>query len=116
VVEKAIRDFAGRQGVPQRDISDQEMLERLTYPMINEGAKILQEGIAQRASDIDVVWINGYGWPVYRGGPMFYADSLGTGTVVERMGVYAARGDGEDFKPAALLARLASEGGRFQDL
>ncbi|MGC1302776.1 MAG: 3-hydroxyacyl-CoA dehydrogenase NAD-binding domain-containing protein, partial [Caulobacteraceae bacterium] len=116
VVEKAIRDFAARQGVPQRDISDQEMLERLTYPMINEGAKILQEGIAQRASDIDVVWVNGYGWPVYRGGPMFYADSLGAGTVVERMGVYAARGDGEDFTPAALLARLASEGGRFQDL
>ena len=66
--------------------------------MINEGAKILEEKIAQRASDIDVVWINGYGWPVYRGGPMFYADAIGAKTVAERLGAYQATG-GDDYKP-----------------
>ena len=72
-----IRDFAASKGVEQRKIADAEILERCTYPMINEGAKILAEGKAQRASDIDIVWIYGYGWPVYRGGPMFYADTVG---------------------------------------
>ena len=115
VAEQAIRAFAAKSGVPQRDISDQEILERLVYPMINEGAKILDEGIAQRASDIDVVWINGYGWPVYRGGPMFYADSLGAKAVLERLRAYQVEG-GDDFKPAPLLERLAAEGKRFQDL
>ena len=71
-VEGIIREFAKSKGVEQRKISDAEILERCIYPMINEGAKILEEGKAQRASDIDIVWINGYGWPVYRGGPMFY--------------------------------------------
>jgi 3-hydroxyacyl-CoA dehydrogenase len=115
VAEKVVRDFAAKTGVPQRDISDQEILERLVYPMINEGAKILEENIAQRASDIDVVWVNGYGWPVYRGGPMFYADAIGAMTVAERLSAYQASG-GDDYKPAALLARLAAERGRFQDL
>ena len=115
VAEKVIRDFAAKTGVPQREISDQEILERLVYPMINEGAKILEEKIAQRASDIDVVWINGYGWPVYRGGPMFYADTIGVKTVAERLSAYQATG-GDDYKPAALLQRLAAAGGRFQDL
>ena len=71
VVEKIIRDFAASKGITPRVVSEQEILERCIYPMINEGAKILEEGIAIRASDIDVVWVNGYGWPVYRGGPMF---------------------------------------------
>jgi 3-hydroxyacyl-CoA dehydrogenase len=115
VAAKVIRDFAERKGVPQRDISSQEILERLVYPMINEGAKILEEKIAQRASDIDVVWINGYGWPVYSGGPMFWADTIGAKTVWERLKAYQASG-GDDYKPAALLQRLAAEGGRFQDL
>ncbi len=83
-VEQIIRDFAASKGVAQRKIADAEILERCTYPMINEGAKILAEGKAQRASDIDVVWIYGYGWPVYRGGPMFYADTVGLKTVLER--------------------------------
>ena len=74
MVEKIILDFAAKKGINRRKISDEEILERCIYPMINEGAKILEEGKAQRASDIDIVWINGYGWPVYRGGPMFYAD------------------------------------------
>jgi 3-hydroxyacyl-CoA dehydrogenase len=78
-----IADFAAREGKPQRAISKEEIRERLLYPMVNEGAKILSEGMAQRASDIDVVWINGYGWPLYTGGPMFWADTIGLNTVVE---------------------------------
>ena len=77
-VEAIIRDFAASKGIAQRKIGDAEILERCIYPMINEGAKILEEGKAQRASDIDIVWIYGYGWPVYRGGPMFYADTVGS--------------------------------------
>ena len=111
-VEKIIRDFAASKGIAQRKISDEEILERLVYPMINEGAKILEEGKAQRASDIDVVWVYGYGWPVYRGGPMFYADTLGGKTVLERLRDYQSR-FGDDFKPAPLLERLAAEGGAF---
>ena len=111
-VETIIRDFAASKGVPQRAISDQEILERCTYPMINEGAKILAEGKAQRASDIDIVWITGYGWPVYRGGPMFYADTVGLKTVLEKLKAFQGR-FGEDFKPAPLLERLAAEGGSF---
>ena len=80
--------------------------------MINEGAKILEEGEAQRASDIDIVWIYGYGWPVYRGGPMFYADTVGLKTVLGKLKGYQGK-LGEDFKPAALLEKLAAEGGTF---
>ena len=80
--------------------------------MINEGAKILEEGIALRASDIDVVWVYGYGWPVYRGGPMFYADSLGLGNVLEVLRGYE-RAYGAEWKPAALLESLAREGKGF---
>ncbi len=78
-----IAEFAAKEGKPQREISKDEIRERLLYPMVNEGAKILDEGMAQRASDIDVVWINGYGWPLYTGGPMFWADTIGLKTVVE---------------------------------
>ena len=112
VVEKIILDFAARKGINRRTISDVEILERCVYPMINEGAKILEEGKAQRASDIDIVWINGYGWPVYRGGPMFYADDVGLKTVLARLKEFQAR-FGDDFKPAALLEKLAAEGGTF---
>ncbi len=111
-VEAIIRAFAAEKGIAQREISDQEILERLVYPMINEGAKILEEGKAQRASDIDVVWIMGYGWPVYRGGPMFYADTVGLKTVLDRLKAYQAQ-FGDDFRPAALLEKLAAEGGSF---
>jgi 3-hydroxyacyl-CoA dehydrogenase len=74
VAEAIIRDFAAENAIPQRTISDAEILERCLYPMVNEGAKILDEAMAQRASDIDIVWINGYGWPAWRGGPMFWAE------------------------------------------
>ena len=82
-VKGIIADFAAKEGTEQRDISKDEIRERLLYPMVNEGAKILEEGMAQRASDIDVVWINGYGWPLYTGGPMFWADTIGLDTVVD---------------------------------
>jgi 3-hydroxyacyl-CoA dehydrogenase len=82
-VKKIISDFAQKEGHEQREISKDEIKERLLYPMVNEGAKILDEKMAQRASDIDVVWINGYGWPLYTGGPMFWADTIGLDTVVK---------------------------------
>jgi 3-hydroxyacyl-CoA dehydrogenase len=111
-VEGIIRDFAKSKGIEQRKIGDAEILERCIYPMINEGAKILEEGKAQRASDIDIVWINGYGWPVYRGGPMFYADTIGLKTVLAKLKEFQAK-FGDDFKPAALMEKLAAEGGTF---
>jgi 3-hydroxyacyl-CoA dehydrogenase len=115
IVEKIILDFAAAKGVNRRAISDSEILERCLYPMINEGAKILEEGRAQRASDIDIVWINGYGWPVYRGGPMFYADTIGLAEVLAAMRRFQAT-MGEAFKPAALLEKLVAEGKGFKDL
>src|SRR5579872_105368 len=114
LVERIIADFAAKKGVKLRTVSDEEILERCLYPMINEGAKILEEGKALRASDIDIVWINGYGWPVYRGGPMFYGDTVGLKKVLERMRAFQAA-MGDDFKPSALLERLAESDGRFID-
>jgi len=115
VTEKIIKDFVARSGVNPRQISDEEILERTIYPMINEGAKILEEGKAIRASDIDIVWINGYGWPVYRGGPMFYGDTIGLDKVLAKMKQWQAQ-MGDVYKPSALLERLVVEGKRFQDL
>ncbi|QRE76667.1 3-hydroxyacyl-CoA dehydrogenase [Methylobacterium aquaticum] len=115
VTEEIIAKVAERQGVTRRDATDQEILERTLYPMVNEGAKILEEGKAIRASDIDIVWINGYGWPVYRGGPMFWADTIGLPKVLERLRAYQAE-YGDAFKPSALLERLAAEGKGFKDL
>ncbi len=115
VVEKIIRDFAAKKGINQRTISDQEIIERCIYPMINEGAKILEEGKAIRASDIDIVWINGYGWPVYRGGPMFYGDTIGLDKVLAKMKEFEGQ-MGAEFTPSKLLEKMVAEGKRFQDL
>jgi 3-hydroxyacyl-CoA dehydrogenase len=115
VTEKVIADFRAKQGINPRQIGDEEILERCLYPMINEGAKILEEGKAQRASDIDIVWINGYGWPVYRGGPMFYGDTVGLDKVLAKMKEWQAQ-MGDVFKPSALLEKMVAEGKRFQDL
>lgn len=115
VTEKIIKDFAAKAGVTPRRISEAEILERCIYPMINEGAKILEEKIAIRPSDIDIVWINGYGWPVYRGGPMFYADTVGLANVVAKLKEYGPK-LGADFSISPLLAKLAAEGKKFQDL
>ncbi|WP_422650404.1 3-hydroxyacyl-CoA dehydrogenase [Cupriavidus sp. H18C1] len=115
VVEQVIRDFAAKQGRTSRVVSEQEILERCIYPMINEGAKILEEGKAIRASDIDVIWVNGYGWPVYRGGPMFYADTIGLDKVLETLRRYE-ESFGADFRPARLLEDLVAQGRKFGDL
>src|SRR5215469_3726585 len=115
VTEKILHDFITKSGANPRKISDEEILERCVYPMINEGAKILEERKAIRPSDIDVVWMNGYGWPVYRGGPMFYADQVGLPKVLEKMKEFQAQ-MGDTFKPAPLLETLVAEGKRFQDL
>jgi len=100
-------------GVERRKVSDQEIVERLVYSMVNEAAYILEEGIAQRASDVDMVYLTGYGFPLHRGGPMFYADTVGLPNVVAAMEKYAKGRHGEFWKPAPLLARLAAEGKTF---
>jgi 3-hydroxyacyl-CoA dehydrogenase len=115
VTEKIIQDFRAKAGVNPRHISDEEIQERCVYPMINEGAKLLEEKKAIRASDIDVVWENGYGWPVYRGGPMWWGDHIGLGKVLERMKEFEGR-MGEVFKPSPLLEKLVAEGKGFQNL
>ena len=102
-------------GVERRKISDQEIVERLVYALVNEGARILEEGIALRASDIDIVYLTGYGFPVFRGGPMFYADSVGLYNVLMAIEKYAKGRHGEAWTPAPLLVRLAAEGKRFND-
>jgi 3-hydroxyacyl-CoA dehydrogenase len=113
-VEQVILDFAEKRQIQRREISDQEILERCLYPMVNEGAKILEEGKAIRASDIDTVWINGYGWPVYTGGPMFWGELVGLDKILASMKAFQAK-LGDDFKPSALLERLVAEGKGFKD-
>src|SRR3989440_4374239 len=112
-VEKIILGVVREAGIQPRAISDAEILERLLYPMVNEGAKILEEKLAIRASDIDVIWVYGYGWPVYRGGPMFWADHVGLKTLKTRM-LEFKRATGDPFwTPAPLLERLAADGRGF---
>jgi 3-hydroxyacyl-CoA dehydrogenase len=100
-------------GVERRKISDQEIVERLVFSLVNEGAQILEEGIAMRASDIDMVYLTGYGFPVFRGGPMFYADTLGLPNVLVAMEKYAKGRHGDAWKPAPLMVKLAAEGKGF---
>ena len=106
-----VADFAARSGKAQRDIGDDEIRERLLFPMVNEGALILEEGIAQRASDIDMVWLNGYGWPAYTGGPMFWADTEGLAKIVAGLERHA--GAMPDLKISSLLKDKAAKGERF---
>lgn len=110
LIEKTSTDL----GITRRAISDQEILERCLYPLVNEGAKILDEGIALRASDIDVIWMHGYGFPRYRGGPMFWADTVGLDEITATMKRFHAE-HGDWMEPSALLARLAAEGKGFKD-
>jgi 3-hydroxyacyl-CoA dehydrogenase len=111
-VQEIIEDFRSKEGVEKRDITDQEIIERTLYTMVNEGAKILEEGMAQRASDIDVVWIYGYGWPVYRGGPMYWADSEGLQKIVDGLRNQQER-MGADFSFSGLLLDKAEKGEKF---
>jgi 3-hydroxyacyl-CoA dehydrogenase len=111
-VESIILEVSREMGMKRRAIADDEILARLLYPMVNEGAKILEEKLAIRASDIDVIWVYGYGWPVYRGGPMFWADSIGLKVIRDRM-LEWERQHGDTWKPAEMLNRLANEGKGF---
>jgi len=107
-------EIAANLDVSQRDISDEEILDRLLLPMINEGAKILDEGIAVRASDIDVVYVYGYGWPVYQGGPMHYANTLGLDKVLEKLRHYQKQSGDDFWAPSPYLVKLAETDGQFQ--
>jgi 3-hydroxyacyl-CoA dehydrogenase len=115
LVEKMIVDYGKEIGAQRRRIDQEEIVQRLIFALVNEGAAILEEGIASRASDIDMVYLTGYGFPLYRGGPMLYADEVGLYNVVASMRRFAANphGDPGFWKPAPLLDRLASEGKRF---
>jgi 3-hydroxyacyl-CoA dehydrogenase len=110
-----LRATAARLGVPQREHSQQEILERCLYPLINEGIRILEDGVALRAGDVDVVWTAGYGFPRYRGGPLFYADLLGLATVHAGIEKYRDMFGPMHWEPAPLLARLAREGRRLAE-
>ncbi len=112
-VEKLIVDASVRLGVKRRNISKQEIIERLIYPMVNEGARILEEGIALRSGDIDVIWLYGYGFPAWRGGPMHWADGVGLAKIRDRLKELAQSSGDKRHEPAALLNRLADEGGTF---
>ncbi len=110
-VNDLVREYAARSGKAPREISDQEILERLLYPMVNEGAMILEEGIAQRASDINVVYVYGYGWPSYTGGPMFWADTMGLDKIVAGLEAYAEKWPELTISP--LLRDKAAKGETF---
>ena len=105
---------AEENGFTRRDISDEEIVDRCILGLVNEGAKILEEGVAQRSSDMDIVYINGYGFPIWRGGPMFYANSIGLDKVLEKINKFAER-DEDFWKPADLLVAVANDGGKFAD-
>jgi 3-hydroxyacyl-CoA dehydrogenase len=115
-VEKLIDETLQRLGRKRRNVSDDEILERMMYPMINEGARILDEKVAARPSDIDVIWLYGYGWPIYRGGPMYYADQVGLKHIADRLSYYARETSDPSLEPAPLLKRLAAEGKTFASL
>ncbi|MBM7334775.1 MAG: 3-hydroxyacyl-CoA dehydrogenase NAD-binding domain-containing protein [Alcanivorax sp.] len=112
-VDALIAKFREENGIQSREVSDQEILERCMYVMVNEGAKILEEGIAARPLDVDVIWIYGYGFPVYRGGVLFWADSVGLKTIYDKVSQFHKETGNDVWKPAALLEKLANEGKGF---
>jgi 3-hydroxyacyl-CoA dehydrogenase len=114
-VQELISQWAREAGIPQRNISSDEIVERCVYALVNEGARILEEGIALRAVDIDIIYLNGYGFPAYRGGPMWYADTVGLKTVYQRICDFRSQ-YGELWEPAPLLKRLAEENKTFAEL
>lgn len=113
-VAELVRKWSAEAGIPQRQISAQEIVDRCVLALVNEGARILEEGIALRAVDIDIIYLNGYGFPSYRGGPMWYADTMGLQNVLRRIEEFNAQ-LGELWEPAPLLKRLASEEKKFSD-
>jgi 3-hydroxyacyl-CoA dehydrogenase len=112
-VVELIRSLARQAGIPQRQFTDDEIAERTLYGLINEGARVLEEGHALRSSDIDVIYVNGYGFPAWRGGPMFYADSIGLNRIVERLGSFEKE-FGPRWKVSPLLRKLAEDGRTFR--
>jgi 3-hydroxyacyl-CoA dehydrogenase len=113
-VEKLVRQWAAEQKISQRKISADEIVDRCVYALVNEGARILEEGFASRAVDIDIIYINGYGFPAYRGGPMWYADAVGLRKVYDRIRQFQDQ-RGEIWEPAPLLKYLAEQGKAFAD-
>jgi 3-hydroxyacyl-CoA dehydrogenase len=113
IVDK-IRQWVAEAGIPQRQISSGEIVDRCLYALVNEGARILEEGYALRAVDIDIIYLNGYGFPAYRGGPMWYADTVGVKKVYDRICEFHKQ-HGELWEPAPLLKQLAEQGKRFAD-
>ena len=113
MVVEMIEQVRSERGITARQIGDDEIVHRLVYALVNEAARLLEEGIAQRASDIDMVYLTGYGFPLHRGGPMLYADTVGLPNVVAAMKKYAKGRHGEFWKPAPLLAKLAKKGKTF---
>ena len=114
LTEQLINDYRAANGITPRKVSDEEVIERCIFALVNEGARILEEGIAARASDLDIVYLNGYGFPLHRGGPMLYADMVGLPNVVRSLRRFAAEpGADASWQPAPLLVRLADEGKNF---
>jgi 3-hydroxyacyl-CoA dehydrogenase len=114
-VNQLVRRWAREAGIAQRKISSEEIVDRCVFALVNEGARILEEGIARRAVDIDIIYLNGYGFPAYRGGPMWYADTAGLDKVYRRISEFHQQ-QGELWEPAQLLTRLAQEGKTFAEL
>jgi 3-hydroxyacyl-CoA dehydrogenase len=114
LTEQLITEYRAANGIAPRKIGDEEIVERCIYALVNEGARILQERIAARASDIDLAYLNGYGFPAHRGGPMLYADIVGLPNVVRSLKRFAAEpGADASWQPAPLLLKLAEEGKTF---
>ncbi len=115
-VQALIEAASARLGIARRGIDADEITERLIFPMIDEGARILEEGIAARPGDIDVVWLHGYNWPAWRGGPMFHGEQLGAARIAQRLEQHAAHSGDASLHPSAALSRLAREGQGFSSL
>ncbi len=111
--EATYEKISAENGFTRRDISDEEIVDRCILALINEGADILSEGVAQRAADIDVVYINGYGFPIWRGGPMHHANAMGLDTVIEKLEKYREITGNDVYKPSEMLVKLAQEGGKL---
>ena len=110
--EAIYKEISSQNNIERREISDQEIIDRCILALVNEGARILEEGVAQRSGDMDIVYINGYGFPIWRGGPMFYANQLGLSEVINKMGAFSKL-DENFWKPAPLLQKLADNSGAF---
>ena len=111
-IAQLVDSWSSEKGIEPRKISPQEIVERCIYALVNEGARILEEGFALRAVDIDIIYLNGYGFPAHRGGPMWYADNVGLKNVYERVCEFE-RAHGENWRPAPLLKQLAEQGKSF---